>query len=239
MRYDAAFERSRQVAVERVRGLRFLMRKNNIDEYEGQGIFVDRHTMRIKSQDIDTQISFDAVIIATGATPRLLPGTSRRPRVRTYEEQIMSRELPSSIAIIGAGPVGIEFAYVLANYGVAVTVIESLQRVLPNEDVDVSKEVAKAYRNLGITMLVGARIEGLTETDDSVTLTYRGPGAADADTLTVDVVLQAIGFAPNTKGYGLESLGVATDPAPAASSSTTSWKPPCRACTPSATSPPS
>jgi dihydrolipoamide dehydrogenase len=69
MRDDAAFERSRRVAVERVRGLRLLMRKNNIDEYEGQGIFVERHTMRIKGQHIDTQINFDAVIIATGATP--------------------------------------------------------------------------------------------------------------------------------------------------------------------------
>ena len=212
MRFDAAFDRSRQVAVERVRGLRFLMRKNNIDEYEGKGTFVDRHTTRIKSQDIDTQISFDAVIIATGATPRLLPGTSRGRRVRTYEEQIMSRELPSSIAIVGAGPIGIEFAYLLANYGVAVTVIESLERVLPNEDVDVSKEIARAYRNLGVTILVGTRIEGLTETADAVTLTYRGPGATAADTLTVDVMLQAIGFAPKTKGYGLERLGVATDP---------------------------
>jgi dihydrolipoamide dehydrogenase len=212
MRYDAAFERSRRVAVERVRGLRFLMRKNHIDEYEGRGVFLDRHTMRIKSQDIDTQISFDSVIIATGATPRLLPGTTRGPRVRTYEEQIMSRQLPSSIAIIGAGPIGIEFAYLLANYGVAVTVIESLPRVLPNEDVDVSKEIAKAYRTLGVTILVGARIEGLIETADAVTLTYRRPGAADTDTLTVDVVLQAIGFAPNINGYGLENLGVAIDP---------------------------
>ena len=212
MRYDAAFDRSRQVAVERVRGLRFLMRKNNIDEHEGQGTFVDRHTMHIKGEDIDTQINFGAVIIATGATPRLLPGTSRGPRVRTYEDQIMSRELPSSIAIIGAGPIGIEFAYLLANYGVAVTVIEGLQRVLPNEDVDVSKEIAKAYRNLGVTLLVGARIEGLVESADAVTVTYHRPGAADTDTLTVDVVLQAIGFAPNTTGYGLEKLGVATAP---------------------------
>jgi dihydrolipoamide dehydrogenase len=83
MRYNAAFERFRQVAVERGRGMRFLMRKNNIDEYEGRGVWVDRHTMHIKGQDIDTQISFDAVIIATGAAPRLLPGTSREPRVRT------------------------------------------------------------------------------------------------------------------------------------------------------------
>jgi Pyridine nucleotide-disulphide oxidoreductase len=117
--------------------------------------------------------------------------------VFTYEEQIMSHALPSSIASIGARPIGIEFAYVLGNYGVAVTMRESLQRVQPNEDVDVSKEIAKAYRNLGVTMLIGARIEGLTE-------------SADADTLTVDVVVQAIGFAPNTKGYGLERLGVAS-----------------------------
>jgi dihydrolipoamide dehydrogenase len=212
IRYDKAFERSRKVAVERVRGLRFLMRKNSIDEYEGQGIFVDRHTMRIKSEDIDTQISFDSVIIATGASPRLLPGTRRGPRVRTYEEQIMSRELPSSMAIIGGGPIGIEFAYLLANYGVAVTVVESMERVLPNEDVDVSKEIAKAYRELGITIRAGVRIEGLTETTDAVTLTFRAPGAAVAETLTVDAVLQAIGFEPSTQGYELERLDVQIDP---------------------------
>lgn len=212
MRYDAAFERSRQVAVERVRGLRFLMRKNNIDEYEGKGTFVDRHTIRIESQDRDIRIDFDAVIIAAGATPRLLPGTARGPRVRTYEEQIMSQQLPSSIAIVGAGPIGIEFAYLLANYGVSVTVIESLQRVLPNEDIDVSKEITKAYRKLGVTILVDTRIEELTETADAVRLTYRRSGGADIDTLTVDVVMQAIGFAPKTTGYGLEKLGAAVDP---------------------------
>jgi dihydrolipoamide dehydrogenase len=89
--------------------------------------------------------------------------------VRTYKEQIMSRALPSSIAIIGAGPISIEFAYVLANYGVAVTVIESLKRVLPNEDVDVSKEIAKAYRNLGVTMLVGCGLERLGVATDART----------------------------------------------------------------------
>jgi dihydrolipoamide dehydrogenase len=141
--------------------------------------------------------------------------------VRTYKEQIMRRELPSSIAIIGAGPIGIEFAYVLANYGVAVTVIESLPRVLPNEDVDVSKEIARAYRDLGVTILVGTRIEGLIETADDVTLTYRRPDSPDTDTLTVDVVLQAIGFAPNTTGYGLETLGVAIDPSTGGIISTT------------------
>lgn len=91
MRYDAAYERSRTVAADRVRGLRFLMRKNKIDEYEAHGTFIDRHTMHIAGEDIDTQIGFDSVIIATGAAPRLLPGTTRGPRVRTFEEQIMRR----------------------------------------------------------------------------------------------------------------------------------------------------
>ena len=212
MRYAAAFERSRTVAVERVRGLRYLMRKNGIDEYEGKGTFADRHMLHVAGEDIDARINFDAVIIATGATPRLLPDTRRGPRVRTFEEQIMSRELPSSIAIIGGGPIGVEFAYLLANYGVAVTLIESLERLLPNEDADVSKEVARAYRNLGITVLVDVCIESLTETADAVTVTYGSPGAAATESLSVDIVLQAIGFVPNTTGYGLEALGVATDP---------------------------
>lgn len=212
MRYDAAYERSRTVAADRVRGLRFLMRKNKIDEYEAHGTFIDRHTMHIAGEDIDTQIGFDSVIIATGAAPRLLPGTTRGPRVRTFEEQIMASTLPSSIAIIGAGPIGVEFAYLLANYGVDVTLIEALPRMLPNEDEDVSKEIAKAYRALGITVLTGTHIEDLVETADGVTLTYRRSGSVDAETLIVDVVLQAIGFAPRTTGYGLEHLGVDLDP---------------------------
>jgi len=212
MRYQAAFERSRRIAVERVQGLRFLMRKNSIAEYEGKGIFADRHTLRIKSEDVDTQIGFDSVVIATGAAPRLLPGTRRSPRVRTYQEQIMSQDMPSSMAIIGGGPIGIEFAYLLANYGVAVTVMESMNRVLPNEDVEVSHEIARAYRKLGVTILTGVHIEKMHESPDAVTLTYRTPGAANVETLTVAAVLQAIGFAPVTEGYGLASLGVAIDP---------------------------
>jgi len=213
MRYEAAFERSRRVAVERVHGLRFLLRKNKIAEYQGKGIFLDRYTMRIKSEDIDVQITFDAAIIATGAAPRLLPGTRRGPRVRTYQEQIMSRELPSSIAIIGAGPIGIEFTYLLANYGVEVTLVENMPRVLPNEDIEVSQEISKAYRKLGVTMLIGVRIEELTETADAVTVTYRKPGAAETETLDTDIVLQAVGFAPVTQDYGLDTLGVTIDPA--------------------------
>jgi dihydrolipoamide dehydrogenase len=211
VRYEAAFDRSRTVATDRVKGLRFLMRKNKIDEYEGKGTFTDRHALRVEGDKGSTVIEFSNTIIATGATPRMVPGLTRSARIRTYEQQIMTRDLPESIAIIGAGPIGMEFAYVLANYGVSVTVIEALERVLPNEDADVSKELAKAYRALGVRQLMSTRIVNSVESDDAVTLTYRKGRSETVDTLTVDTVLVATGFAPNTAGYGVENLGVNID----------------------------
>jgi dihydrolipoamide dehydrogenase len=211
MRYEAAFDRSRTVATDRVKGLRFLMRKNKIDEYEGTGTFTGRHTMRVDGGNCSTILEFAATIIATGATPKMVPGLARSGRIRTYEQQIMAREVPESIAIIGAGPIGMEFAYVLSNYGVSVTLIEALDRVLPNEDVDVSKELAKAYRALGVRQLMSTRIVDSVESEDAVTLTYQQGHSEPVDTLTVDTVLVAIGFAPNTAGYGVEKLGVDID----------------------------
>jgi dihydrolipoamide dehydrogenase len=211
MRYAAAFDRSRTVATDRVKGLRFLMRKNKIDEYEGTGTFTDLRTLRVDGGKGSTILEFAATIIATGATPKMVPGLARSGRIRTYEQQIMARELPESIAIIGAGPIGMEFAYVLSNYGVSVTLIEALDRVLPNEDADVSKELAKAYRALGVRQLMSTRIVDSVESEDAVTLTYRQGHSQSVDTLTVDTVLVAIGFAPRTAGYGLEKLGVKVD----------------------------
>jgi dihydrolipoamide dehydrogenase len=211
MRYDAAFDRSRMIATARVKGLRYLMRKNKIDEYEGKGTFTDRHSLRVDGENGTQILRFDNAIIATGATPKMVPGMVRSDLVRTYEQQIMSRELPESIAIIGAGPIGMEFAYVLRNYGVSVTVIEALDRVLPNEDLDVSKELAKAYRGLGVHQLTSTRIVKAVESDDAVTLSYQQDSSDVTEMLTVEAVLVAIGFAPNVVDYGLETLGVVTD----------------------------
>ncbi|MFX6334767.1 FAD-dependent oxidoreductase, partial [Acinetobacter baumannii] len=91
--------------------------------------------------------TFDNVIIATGSTVRLLPGVTLSENVVTYEEQILNRELPGSIVIVGAGAIGMEFAYVLTNYGVKVTIIEFLDRALPNEDAEVSKEIQRQYKS--------------------------------------------------------------------------------------------
>ena len=207
--YGAAFDRSRQVADGRVKGVHYLMKKNAITEFDGRGSFLDPHTIEVRHADgTGSTVTFDQAIIATGSRVRLLPGVELSQNVITYESQILSRELPRSIAIVGAGAIGMEFAYVLKNYGVDVTIIEFLDRALPNEDVEVSKEIQKQYRKLGVPILTSTRVDTVTDHGSSVTVAYTGadgqPGA-----LEVDRVLMAVGFAPNVEGFGLEHTGVA------------------------------
>ncbi|MFF3625236.1 dihydrolipoyl dehydrogenase [Streptomyces sp. NPDC002467] len=206
--YGAAFRRSRQVADGRVKGVHYLMKKNGITEFDGRGTFLDANTLEVAQSDGTIRtISFDNCVIATGATPRLLPGTRRSERVVTYEEQILSDGVPRSIVIAGAGAIGIEFAYVLHNYGVKVTIVEFLDRIAPLEDADVSAELAKRYRKLGIDVLTSTRVESIDESGTQVRVTVTGKDGAQR-VLVADKVLQAIGFAPNVTGYGLEATGV-------------------------------
>lgn len=206
--YGEAFRRSRTVADGRVKGVHFLMKKNKITEFDGRGTFLDANTLQVaKSDGTTTTIGFDNCIIATGATPKLLPGTRRSERVVTYEEQILADELPRSVVIAGAGAIGIEFAYVLHNYGVKVTIVEFLDRMAPLEDADVSKELAKQYRKLGIDVLTSTRVESIDESGEQVRVTVTAKDGKQ-QVLEADKVLQAIGFAPNVTGYGLEATGV-------------------------------
>jgi dihydrolipoamide dehydrogenase len=205
--YGAAFDRSRKVADGRVKGVHYLMKKNKIREIDGWGKFVDASTIEVALSDGGTEtLTFDDVIIATGATTKLLPGTSLSERVVTYEEQILSSELPRSIIIAGAGAIGIEFAYVMSNYGVQVTIVEFLDRLLPLEDVDVSKELTKRFRKYGVEVLTSTRVESIDDSGDQVTVTVSQNG--ETKELKADKVMQAIGFAPRTEGYGLENTGV-------------------------------
>ncbi|CCH34593.1 dihydrolipoyl dehydrogenase [Actinosynnema sp. NPDC047251] len=200
--YTAAFDRSRKVADGRVKGVHFLMKKNGITEYNGRGTFVDANTIQVG----DETITFANVIIAAGATTRLLPNTSLSERVVTYEEQILSSDLPESIVIAGAGAIGVEFAYVLHNYGVKVTIVEFLDRVVPLEDVEVSAELAKRYKRLGIDVRTGTRVESIDDSGAKVRVTVSKNG--EQEVLETDKVMQAIGFQPRTQGYGLENTGV-------------------------------
>ncbi|MER6219878.1 dihydrolipoyl dehydrogenase [Streptomyces sp. 900105755] len=204
--YRAAYERSRVVADGRVKGVGYLMRKNKIEQFDGQGTFLDPHTLQVRMQDGETTLSFRSCIIATGATVKLLPGTTLGRRVVTYEEQILSDTLPSSIVIAGAGAIGVEFAYLLRSYGVEVTLVEFLDRIAPLEDEEVSAELTRRFKRQGIRVLTSTAVQSIEETEDNVRVTVRSGDSEQV--LEAEKVLQATGFQPRTAGYGLNSTGV-------------------------------
>ncbi|MFF2364400.1 dihydrolipoyl dehydrogenase [Streptomyces sp. NPDC058122] len=205
--YGAAFTRSRKVADGRVKGVHYLMKKNKITQYTGRGTFRDDRTLDVALADGGSEtVTFGNCVIAAGATTRLLPGTSLSERVVTYEEQILSDTLPDSIVIAGAGAIGVEFAYVLHNYGVQVTLVEFLDRIVPLEDEEVSAELARRYKRLGINVLTSTRVEAIDDSGGSVKVMVTTGG--QRQTLEAGKVLQAIGFQPRVQGYGLENTGV-------------------------------
>jgi dihydrolipoamide dehydrogenase len=206
--YGAAFDRSRKVAEGRVAGVHFLMKKNKITEINGYGKFTDDHTLEVElNEGGSDKVTFDNIIIATGSSTRLVPGTSLSENVVTYEKLIMTRELPRSIIIAGCGAIGMEFGYVLKNYGVDVTIVEFVPRALPNEDADVSKEIEKQFKKLGVKIRTGTKVEGISDNGaDGVLVSVSKDGKFEE--LKTEKVLQAIGFAPNIEGYGLDKAGV-------------------------------
>jgi len=202
--YGAAFDRSRKVSDSIVKGVHFLMKKNKITEIDGYGKFTDAKTIEVDG----TEYTFDNCIIATGSVVKTLPGIEFSENVVGYEEQILTRDLPDSIVVVGAGAIGMEFAYVMNAYGVDVTIVEFMDRLLPNEDEEVSKEIAKHYKKLGITLLTGHKTTSISDNGDSVEVEIESKDGEDTRTVTVDKVLMAVGFAPRVEGYGLENTGV-------------------------------
>ncbi len=207
--FGVAYKRSRDVAERMAKGVHYLMKKNKVTEIDGWATFTDDHTLSVELNKGGTDtVTFDNCIIATGATTRLLPGTSVTDRVVTYEEQILTDNLPGSIIIAGSGAIGTEFAYVLANYGVDVTIVEFLDRMVPLEDPEISAELAKQYKKLGVKVLTGTKVETIDDSGDKVKVTVSPAKGGDSKVLEADKVMQAIGFAPRTTGYGLEKTGV-------------------------------
>lgn len=207
--FGAAHDRSRKVSAGIVKGVRFLMKKNKIEEVDGWGEFKDANTIVITDgKDEGKELTFDNAIIATGSVVRSLPGVELGGNIVSYEEQILSDDLPDSMVIVGAGAIGMEFAYVLANYGVDVTIVEFMDRVLPNEDEDVSKVIAKEYKKLGVKLLTGHKTTAIKDNGDSVEVQVESKDGKKSETLTVDRVMVSIGFAPRTEGIGLENAGV-------------------------------
>jgi len=207
--YGKAFQRSRRVSKGLTKGVQFLMRKNKIESFEGWATLTDANSLQVERNHGENEtLVFKNLIIAVGATTRLIPGSELSPRVVTYEEQIMEDSLPQSIIIAGGGAIGIEFAYILRSYGVDVTIVEFLDRILPLEDPDVSQELSKIYRKMGIRMMTGTRVESIEDSGEQIVVTVT-TAEGRLERLEADRVLQAIGFQPRTSGYGLENTGVA------------------------------
>ena len=207
--YAKAWERSREVSGKLVKGVHFLMKKNKIDEYDGWATFKDDKTVEVALNDDKTEtLKFKNAIIATGAVDNTLPNVEFSDNVVGWETQIMTDNLPKSIIIAGGGVIGVEFAYVMTNYGVDVTIVEYLDSILPLEDKEVSRELTKQYKKMGVNILSSHAVKSIEDTGKGVKVVVEDNKKGESKTLEAEKAMVAIGFKPRTTGYGLENTGV-------------------------------
>jgi dihydrolipoamide dehydrogenase len=209
--YAQAVQRSRRVADRMAKGVEFLFRKNKITLSLGRGTLKSARVVEVTGKDGATTLEAKrAVILATGSEPKSLPGvTIDEKRVVSSTGAVTNEGRPGSLIVIGAGAVGIEFADVYAAYGVAVTVLEALPRVLPIEDEEVSTQIARLFSRRDITIRTGVKVKSVTPGSEGVSVEVEAEGKIE--TLKADQVLMAVGRAARTRGLGLEALGVATE----------------------------
>ena len=209
--YSAAVKRSRQVSDRLVKGVGFLMKKNGVDVHLGTAMVEKAGAVAVTGSDGERKtLTTRDIIVATGSSTAMLPGVQAEGKlVLTYLEAILQERLPKSAVVIGAGPIGLEFATIWNAYGVEVTVVEMLPRLAPLEDEEVSQELAKAFSKRGIKLLTGARVEKIDAGKTGVQVHIAGE--AGAQTVEAEQALVAIGFKPNSGGLGLEAAGVKLD----------------------------
>jgi dihydrolipoamide dehydrogenase len=203
---DAAFDYGRiadrrdQVVNQLWRGVQALMKKNRIEVVEGCGVLEGEGRIRVGEDRI---LTAGAIIVGTGSRPKGLPGLDfDGERIINSDHATMARDLPRSVAIIGAGAVGVEFATFYRQMGARVTLLEALDRLVPLEDEEVSKALLQSFKRAGIDCRVGVRVKGAAVNGDRVTVRLED-GEVEAEKLLV-----AVGRAPNTEGVGLEAAGV-------------------------------
>jgi dihydrolipoamide dehydrogenase len=206
--YSVAVKRSRQVSDRLVKGVGFLMKKNNIDVIMGTAHLTARDTVQVTDKDGKvSEYKAKNIIVATGAhaaAPKAWPIDGQK--VLTYWEAILQEKQPASTIIIGSGAIGVEFATVWNSYGVEVTIVEMLPHLVPLEDEEVSLELEKAFKKRGIKALINHKVEGIETTESGVRVRVSAGG--EEKRLEAEQALVAIGFAPNSRGLGLEEVGV-------------------------------
>ena len=193
-----------RIVAKLVGGLTGLVELRGIDVVHGAARLVAGPAVEVDGRRLDAT----DVVIATGSSPKMLPGLEVSEHVLTSDQALWLDRIPSSAVVIGAGAVGLEFASIYRSFGAEVTVVEALPRLAPLEDEEVSKEIAKALRKRGITSHAAATVKEVKETGDHVEVTYDTGTTATA---SVDVCLVAVGRGPVTEGLGLEAAGVEMD----------------------------
>ncbi len=204
--YAAAVQRSRRVADRMAKGVEFLFRKNKITLVRGRGTLKSPTVVEVAGAEGAPVLEASHVILATGSEPRSLPGvTIDEQRVISSNGAVRNEQAPRSLVIIGAGAVGVEFADVYASYGVQVTLLEALPRILPIEDEEVSAQMTKAFPRRGIAVKTGVKVSAVSPSSSGVTV------QTDGGTVEADQVLMAVGRAAKIQGLGLEALGLAVE----------------------------
>ncbi|NCT22144.1 dihydrolipoyl dehydrogenase, partial [bacterium] len=206
--YSAAVKRSRQVSDRLVKGIGFLMKKNGVSVFMETGKLTSPTTVAVTDKDGKlTELSAKNIIVATGASSAV-PGAWKvdGEKIVTYWEAILQEKQPKSVVVIGSGAIGVEFSTVWNSYGVDVTIVEMLPRIVPLEDEEISTELEKSFKKRGIKILAGHKVEAVAATESGVRVTVSANG--ETKILEAEQALVAIGFRPNSRGIGLEEIGV-------------------------------
>ena len=209
--FPAMIKRSRNVAEGMNRGIQFLFKKNKIDALMGNGRLTKDKKVEVTDKDGNKK-TYEAknIIVATGARARQLPNIKiDGEKVIEYRKAMSLEKQPESMIVIGSGAIGTEFAYFYNAIGTKVTLVEYLPNIVPNEDEEVSKELAKVFKKQGIDIQTGAEVTNVDTSGKGCKVTYKQNGKEN--TLEADVVLSAVGIQPNLENIGLEDLGIKTE----------------------------
>jgi dihydrolipoamide dehydrogenase len=210
LRFDLgkAVDRSRQVVEHTVKGVEFLLKRNKVEVISGAGRLHSPHEIEVSPDG--RSVEADHVIVATGAHARSIPGVEIDGKVViTSREALELRDVPESIAIVGGGPVGVEFAYLYRAYGGQVTIIEMLERLVPTEDEEISQRLERAFDQQGIRSLTSARVQSVRLGEGGATIQVSVDGREEE--VHASRVLMGVGMAASTESLGLDKVGVALE----------------------------
>ena len=209
--FGKAIDRSRQVVRRLTTGVGYLLKKNNVEHIVGSATFVDAHTIQIGTATGENRtVSAENIIIATGARQREIPTLPIDHNVViTSRDALEMREIPNRVVVIGGGATGAEFSHVYRSYGSEVTIVELMDRIVPNEDQEISEVLDKSFRDQGIESRTSASVEAIEINGDVATVKISENG--NNSVIECDKVLVAVGVQGNTDGIGLDQVGVATD----------------------------